>query len=150
MPRRQDGADKRCSYANTATSSAYAWTTPDIGLLPTSSCTDKRTCFNLLRQQLQMIARLPAASPRVFFYKTAHSHDEVRSLTRFNKICHPSQRPRWQVDKEAIGLSRVQQCSSTCITRPPEICVNLVFKHIHAASSYTIRRQFVPFIYCAL
>ena len=32
---------------------------------------------------------------------------------RFNKICHPSQRPRWQVDKEAIGLSRVQQCSST-------------------------------------
>ena len=31
----------------------------------------------------------------------------------FNKICHPSQRPRWQVDKEAIGLSRVQQCSST-------------------------------------
>ena len=34
-------------------------------------------------------------------------------LTRFNKICHPSKRPRWQVDKEAIGLSRVQQCSST-------------------------------------
>ena len=34
-------------------------------------------------------------------------------LFRFNKICHPSQRPRWQVDKEAIGLSRVQQCSST-------------------------------------
>ena len=33
--------------------------------------------------------------------------------SRFNKICHPSQRPRWQVDKEAIGLSRVQQCSST-------------------------------------
>ena len=29
-------------------------------------------------------------------------------LTRFNKICHPSQRPRWQVDKEAIGLSSVQ------------------------------------------
>ena len=39
--------------------------------------------------------------------------NEVFSLTRFNKICHPSQRPRWQVDKEAIGLSRVQQCSST-------------------------------------
>ena len=37
----------------------------------------------------------------------------MRDLTRFNKICHPSQRPRWQVDKEAIGLSRVQQCSST-------------------------------------
>ena len=26
------------------------------------------------------------------------------------------------------------------VTRPPEICVNLVFKHIHAASSYTICR----------
>ena len=36
------------------------------------------------------------------------------------------------------------------ITRPPEICVNLVFKHIQAASSYTICRQFVPFIYCPL
>ena len=36
------------------------------------------------------------------------------------------------------------------ITRPPEICVNLVFKHIHAASSYTICRQLVPFIYCPL
>ena len=33
--------------------------------------------------------------------------DLLPSLTRFNKICHPSQRPRWQVDKEAIGLSRV-------------------------------------------
>ena len=37
----------------------------------------------------------------------------IQDLTRFNKICHPSQRPRWQVDKEAIGLSRVQQCSPT-------------------------------------
>ena len=27
-----------------------------------------------------------------------------------------------------------------CVIRPPEICVNLVFKHIHAASSYTICR----------
>ena len=25
-----------------------------------------------------------------------------------------------------------------CVTCPPEICVNFVFKHIHAASSYTI------------
>ena len=35
------------------------------------------------------------------------------AMREFNKICHPSQRPRWQVDKEAIGLSRVQQCSPT-------------------------------------
>ena len=26
----------------------------------------------------------------------------------------------------------------------------LFFKHIHASSSYTIRRQFVPLIYCPL
>ena len=69
----------------------------------------------------------------------AHSHTFRQVPFFFNKICHPSQRPRWQVDKEAIGLSRVQQCSSMC-NPPPEICVNLVFKHIHAASSYTIRR----------
>ena len=37
-----------------------------------------------------------------------------------------------------------------CVICPPEICVNLVFKHIHAASSYTIRRRFDPFIYCPL
>ena len=36
------------------------------------------------------------------------------------------------------------------ITRPHEICVYLIFKHIHATSSYTICRQFVPFIYCPL
>ena len=33
------------------------------------------------------------------------------------------------------------------VTRPPEICVNFVLKQIHAASSYTIRRRFVPYIY---
>ena len=42
-----------------------------------------------------------------------YTDGDLDSLTRFNKICHPSQRPRWHVDKEAIGLSRVQQCSST-------------------------------------
>ena len=50
------------------------------------------------------------------------------------------------MDKEAIGLSRVQGF----FIRPPVICVNLIFKHIHAASSYTVCRKFVPFIYCPL
>ena len=45
---------------------------------------------------------------------------------------------------------RVSNNVHLLIARPPEICVNLVFKHIHAASSYTICRQFVPFIYCPL
>ena len=43
-----------------------------------------------------------------------------------------------------------RKSNNLLITRPPEICVNLVFKHIHAPSSYTICRQFVPFIYCPL
>ena len=38
---------------------------------------------------------------------------DTKVFRKVNKIYHPSQRPRWQVDKEAIGLSRVQQCSST-------------------------------------
>ena len=29
-------------------------------------------------------------------------------LTRFNKTAFQGKRPRWQVDKEAIGLSKVQ------------------------------------------
>ena len=50
---------------------------------------------------------------------------ELINLTRykkFNKICHPCQRPRWQVDKEAIGLSRVQQCSSTYNPPSGDMC----------------------------
>ena len=36
-----------------------------------------------------------------------------------------------QVDKEAIGLSRVQQFSHLCVARPYQISVNSIFKHIH-------------------
>ena len=73
-------------------------------------------------------------------------------ISRFNKICHPSQRPRWQVDFKDYSTLAYRESNNVhlLITRPPEICVNLVFKHIHAASSYTICRQFVPFIYCPL
>ena len=60
-------------------------------------------------------------------------------LTRFNKISHPNQRPRWQgVDEEATGLWRDQKYIR--VARPPKTCVNLIFKYIRAASSYTIRR----------
>ena len=38
---------------------------------------------------------------------------------------------RWQVDKEAIGLSRVQQFSHLHVARPYQISVNSIFKHIH-------------------
>ena len=34
---------------------------------------------------------------------------------------------RWQVDKEAFGLSRVQQFSHLCVARPYQISVNSIF-----------------------
>ena len=37
-----------------------------------------------------------------------------------------------------------------CVTRPSEIFVIFVFKHIHAASIYTICRTCVPFFYCSV
>ena len=45
---------------------------------------------------------------------------------------------RWQVDKEAIGLSRVQQFSHLCVARPYQISVNSIFKHIHTTSINSI------------
>ena len=64
----------------------------------------------------------------------------------FNKICHPSP-SKWTRKPLAY---RESNNVHLLITRPPEIYVNLAFKRIHAASSYTICRQFVPFIYCPL
>ena len=54
---------------------------------------------------------------------------------------------RWQVNKEAIGLSRVQQFSHLCVARPYQISVNSIVKHIHTTSINTIIWQFVSFIY---
>ena len=69
---------------------------------------------------------------------------QFRGLTRL-----PSQTTssRCQVDKEAIGLSRVQQFSHLCVARLYQISVNSIFKHIHTTSINTIIWQFVPFIY---
>ena len=67
----------------------------------------------------------------------------TRDLTRL-----PSRTSsRWQVDKEANGLSRVQQFSHLCVARPYQISVNSIFKHIHTTSINTIIWQLVPFIY---
>ena len=55
--------------------------------------------------------------------------------TRFNKIeqeMASGQGSHW--------LIKSPKCCHLCVTRPPEICVNLVLKHSHAASSYTICR----------
>ena len=70
--------------------------------------------------------------------------DLTRDLTRLPSRTTSS---RWQVDKEAIGLSRVQQFSHLCVARPYQISVKSIFKHIHTTSINTIIWQFVPFIY---
>ena len=75
------------------------------------------------------------------------AESEEKYLTRFNKIAIPNNKFQWQVDKEANGLSRVQQCSHLCVTRPYEISINSMFKHIHTTSINTISWQFVLFIY---
>ena len=74
------------------------------------------------------------------------AHFRRDGLTRFLPQTTSS---RWQVDKEAIGLSRVQQFSHLCVARPYQISVNSIFKHIHTTSIKinTIIWQFVPFIY---
>ena len=46
---------------------------------------------------------------------SAHTKRKECRTNRFNKSCHPSQRPRWHVDKEAIGLSRVQIAVQLCL-----------------------------------
>ena len=80
----------------------------------------------------------------VFLLKLFRFGDQF--LTRFNKIAIPNNKFQ-QVDKEAIGLSRVQQFSHLCVARPYQISVNSIFKHIHTTSINTIIWQFVPFIY---
>ena len=93
----------------------------------------------VLEQALSNLIVCLMISPKNTHKSCTH---ELACLTRFNKICHSSQRPRWQVDKERKPLA-YRESNTTfnlCVTRHPEICVNLVFKHIHAASSYTIHR----------
>ena len=75
---------------------------------------------------------------------SCHTQPIALDLTRL-----PSQTTssRWQEDKEAIGLSRVQKLSHLCVACPYQISVNSIFKHIHTTSINTIIWQFVPFIY---
>ena len=56
----------------------------------------------------------------------------LQDLTRFATQAK-CQDGKWARNRESISV-RLR------VTRPPEICVQLVFKHIHAASGYTIRR----------
>ena len=59
------------------------------------------------------------------------------ALQRFNKIAIQGKGPDGKWARKPLAY-RESNIFSPCVMRPPEICVNLVFKHIHAASSYTI------------
>ena len=68
-------------------------------------------------------------------------------LTRFNKICHPSQRPRWQVDKEATGLSTgfppLLQRAASALPTPPLVHSS---SHIPYTQTKTIRLNLSPIL----
>ena len=63
-------------------------------------------------------------------------------LARFNKIDIQGKGPggKWTRKPLPHWLIVSRTLFHLCVTRPPEICVNFVFKHIHAASIYTMCR----------
>ena len=73
----------------------------------------------------------------------------IKYLKRFNKIAIQGKGPDDKWTRKPLAYQE-SNMFHLLITRAPEIYINLVFKHIHAASSYTICRSFVPFIYCSL
>ena len=68
-------------------------------------------------------------------------------MTNLTRLPSQTTSSRWQVDKKAIGLLRVQQFYHLCVACSDHISVNSIFKHIHTTSINTIIWQFVPFIY---
>ena len=61
----------------------------------------------------------------------------VQSLPRFNKIAIQGKVQDGKWTRKPLAY-RESNMFNLGVIRPPEICVNVVFKHIHAASSYTI------------
>ena len=58
-------------------------------------------------------------------------------VSRFNKIAIQGPDDKW---RRTLLAFRESNIFNLCVIRLPEICVNLVFKHIYAANSYTICR----------
>ena len=67
------------------------------------------------------------------------SRIQLSTLTRFNKIAIQGKGPDGKWTRKPLA-HRESNIFNLCVICPPEICGNLVFKHIHAASSYTICR----------
>ena len=76
-----------------------------------------------------------------------HARTHVRTHIHMRGLPSQTRSSWWQVDKEAIGLSIVQQLYNLCEALPDQISVNSIVKHIHTTSIKTTIWQFVPFIY---
>ena len=64
-------------------------------------------------------------------------HLKIVGLTRFNKIAIQGKGPDSKWTRKPLAY-RESNIFHICVTRPPEDIINLVFKNIHAASSYKI------------
>ena len=65
--------------------------------------------------------------------------------TRFNKISIHGKCPDCKWTRKPL-VYRESNIFNLCVIRPPEICVNLVFKHIHAAVTQSVDNLFRSFI----
>ena len=68
-----------------------------------------------------------------------HTTVSQQSLTRFNKIAIQGKGPDGKYTRKSLAYQEPIVCY-LCVTHPPDICVNLVFKDIDAASIYIICR----------
>ena len=72
---------------------------------------------------------------------------ETGSVTRFNKIAIPNNKFQMASGQGSHWLIESPKMFSSMRSRPYQISVNSIFKHIHTTSINTIIWQFVPFIY---
>ena len=69
------------------------------------------------------------------------------AVTRFNKIAIPNNKFQMASGQGSHWLIESPKLLSSMCSRPYQISVNSIFKHIHTTSINTIIWQFVPFIY---
>ena len=95
------------------------WASKVCSRINSSSCLMSHRSFKVIAV---LVSTEPGEKQRLQVYLI----DKIFNLTRFNKIAIQ--------DKGPDGKSTRKPLWHLCVTRPSEICVNLVFKHIHAAN----------------
>ena len=102
-------------------------------------CYARRNTGNTTGEGALMAADLNGCFSSLSTNEDISSLISIPDLTRFNKIAIQDKGPDEKWTRKPLAY-RELNIVHICVTCPPEICVNLVFKHIHAASSYTICR----------